>query len=83
MNNKRVIIISCVLIIFILLFFLFYLLVIKPVIIGEYIPSEKECTKAYKCDCLKDTCICTFKKWFWENKIQCKRSNIKDVQLNK
>lgn len=83
MNNKKIIIITSIIIFIILTFFVFYLLVIKPVIVGEYSPSRKECHNAYKCDCLQDTCICFYKKWFWENRLVCEKEVIKDKQIKK
>jgi len=83
MSSKKIIIITGIIIFLILLFFVFYLMFIKPVIIGEYTPSEAECEKGYDCVCLKDTCNCFYKKWFWENKLACKRSNIKESQMEK
>lgn len=81
MTNKKIIILTGILILLILSLFVFYLIVIKPVVIGQYTPSENECIKAYQCNCLNDTCICSFKKWFWENKLVCKRERIEDKQL--
>ena len=83
MSNKRIIEVTSGVIFLILLFFVFYLIVIKPVITGHYIPSKQECAKAYDCDCLKDTCICTFKKWFWENRLSCNKDNINEKQLKR
>lgn len=83
MNNKRIIIVTSVIVLLILAFFIFYLIEVRPVIVGDYTPSIKECDTAYDCDCLQDTCICTFKKYFWENRLSCKRNDIKKEQMRK
>jgi len=83
MSNKKIILITGILILFILIFFSYYLIAIKPIINGEYIPNKKDCVKAYNCDCMKDTCLCNFKKLFWENRMSCKKSDISEKHINK
>lgn len=83
MSNKNIIIITSIVIASIMLIFIFYLMAIKPVITGEYTPKTSECNKAYDCVCMNNTCTCSFKKWFWENKIVCDRDRIKEKQMEK
>ncbi len=81
MTNKKIIIITSLIIGFILLFFLFYLIFIRPVVRGDYMPSQKDCTRAYDCLCLNDACNCSYKKWGIENKMVCKKENLKKSQM--
>ncbi len=67
---------SFIIIIITLFVYLIYFLTIRPMITGEYMPSKKDCKNAYACQCVKDTCVCSYKRWFIESKLTCKMEEL-------
>ncbi len=79
MMITKKIMLSCLgIILFLLLVFFYYFLFIRPYIIGSYIPTSKDCKKAYDCACVKENCLCTYQKWFTENKVMCDKTLINE-----
>lgn len=81
MENKKIIKISFFIILLLLLFFIYYRLFIRQFIVGTYIPTSKDCQTAYNCNCVQDNCICTYKKWFKENKMTCSKEILEENQM--
>lgn len=79
---NKVVKLCLIIIILIVLIFIFYLFNIKPYITGNYIPTANDCKKGYDCVCIKESCICKFKTYSFENKITCKKTLLKNKQIN-
>lgn len=82
MSNKKIFGIAFIFIGFILALFGFYLIFVRSHIIGEYTPTSKDCKNSYDCACSKKQCLCTYKKWFKENKMVCNKKDLDDKQIN-
>ncbi|MBE6154923.1 MAG: hypothetical protein E7163_05090 [Firmicutes bacterium] len=79
---NKVVKICLVSIIIILLIFVFYLFNIKSYITGNYVQNTNDCKIGYDCVCIKESCICKFKKYWVENKITCQKNILNNEQIN-
>jgi len=83
MENKEIIKTAVTIVFSIVVAFIFYLIFIKPHVTGTYVPKEKDCKNAYNCVCIGESCMCTYSKWFIENKMTCSKKSITEEQLQK
>lgn len=81
MENDRTVKICLAILILLFFFSIYYSTCIRPHIIGTYTPTKEDCKSSYECTCVKDDCLCTYKKWFRENKVVCDKESLLDSQI--
>lgn len=83
MENKKTIRICFILLLILFFFSIYYIIFIRPHIVGTYMPTKRDCKNSYSCTCVKESCLCTYKKWFRENKVMCDKDSLLDSQIKK